>query len=93
MTEYQKSSFSCVNPAGPVERILGLRHPNEGIFFHGRNHPNERIFGSFSGSSSYGGITEAKKPFHKHHSSSTGQLIMTPAAGWPLRRRGSAGLS
>ena len=44
--------FSCVNPVGPVERILGLRHPNEGIFFHGRNHPNERIFGSFSGSSS-----------------------------------------
>ena len=50
------AKISCFNPVGPVERILGLRHPNEGIFFHGRNHPNERIFGSFSGSSSAGWV-------------------------------------
>ena len=49
----QTRSIFGFNPVGPVEQILGLRHPNEGIFFHGRNHLNERIFGSFSGSSSH----------------------------------------
>ena len=47
----QTRSIFGFNPVGPVEQILGLRHPNEGIFFHGRNHPNERIFGSFTRSS------------------------------------------
>ena len=35
------------------ERILRLGHPNERIFFHVRRHPNEGIFGSFSGSSNH----------------------------------------